>query len=136
MSRASAATKTPKVEQEIVALIAAAKLRLRFDRAVQRLVSRVKSDLEEVVPEGQALLFTVTAPIRVPKQTAVAIVTLAPKVIATGEWAGNVHGNQVSLRRLSGVPPRTPRIVGFVHNPESAADEILNIARSRMLRRA
>lgn len=136
MSRASAATKTPEVEQEIIELIAAAKLRLRFDRAVQRLVSRVKSDLDEVVPEGQALLFTVTAPIKVPKRTAVAIVTLAPKVISTGKWAGNVHGNQVSLRRLSGVPPRIPRIVGFVHNPESAADEILDIAGSRMLSRA
>jgi hypothetical protein len=51
------------IEREIIERIVAAKIRLRFDKAVLRLVSGLKAALAEVIPEGQTLIFTVTAPI-------------------------------------------------------------------------
>ena len=48
----------------------AAKPRLRFDKAVTRLMTRLQTTLGETVPDGMAVLLTVTAPIRLPSKTA------------------------------------------------------------------
>jgi hypothetical protein len=121
-----------RIEREIFEQIAASKLRLRFDRVVHRLVDRLKSDLAKVVPKGQTLLFTVTAPIRVPGRTADTLECCARKAIEAGEWRGNVHGNAVRMRCVAGVAARRPRVIGFVHNPESSAERILALAESRL----
>lgn len=43
------------------------------------------------------------------------------------------HGNHVQLHRVAGVPAGMPRVVGFVHNPESDASLILALAEARLL---
>ena len=54
------------LEREIAALAAAAKLRLRFDKVMVRLAGQLKAALGGSVPDGEAVIFTVTAPIKLP----------------------------------------------------------------------
>ena len=116
------------IEQDIAERCAAAKLRLRFDRVVQRLVRDVKAALTGSVPEGEAVIFTVTAPIRLPAKTIAALIGL----IREGSTGGEVHGTQVEIRRVAGVPADVPRVLGFVHNPDSEAGRILDLAEARL----
>lgn len=133
MSPKASVIYTSTIEREIVERIAAAKLRLRFDRVVRSLVGDLKAELTELMPEGEALLFTITAPIKLPAKTATALKSLARAEISDGEFRGNIHGNQVHIRRLAGIATPMPRVVAFVHNPESDASEILKLAELRML---
>jgi len=107
----------------------------RFDKAVVRLVGRVTADLAQVVPEDQTIVFTVSAPIRLPAKTAAALESMVRSGLPERELRSIVHGNQVQVRRVTGVPSSMPRVVGFVHNPESDAGLILDLARSRLLER-
>ena len=116
------------IEQEIIQRCAAAKLRLRFDKVVLRLVGNLKNSLADFVPEGQAVIFTVTAPIKLPAKTIAALDTLLRGDFSGGE----VQGNQVLARRLTGVAADRPRVLGFVHNPESDAGHILDLAEARL----
>ena len=133
MSRTSSLIYTSTAERQIVERIAAAKLRLRFDRVVRWLVDDLKAGLTELVPEGEALLFTITAPIKLPGKTATALKGLALGELSGGEFRGNVHGNEVRIRRLVGISLPLPKVIAFVHNPESDADVILKLAELRIL---
>ena len=120
------------IEQEIIEQIKAAGLRLRFDKVVVRLAAHMKAALADLVPEGEAVIFTVTAPIRVPGKTALALEKLA----RDGSPGGEINGNQVRLRRVTGLAPGTPKVLGFVHNPDSDAGLILALAEARLQNRA
>ena len=120
------------IEQEIIARLSAAKLRLRFDKVALRLVDRLKVALAGLVPQDQAMVFTVTAPIKLPAKTAAAIEGLVHQGLPAGEVHGAIHGNQVRLRVIAGVPAGMPRVVGFVHNPESSSDLILDLTEARL----
>jgi hypothetical protein len=124
--------KAGAVEQEILARLKAAKLKLRFDRVVVRLVSDVKTALADVVPQRQAVLFAVVAPIKLPAKTIAALVNLARDCPPDGERREVLHGNSVRLRRLTGVAPHMPKTLGFVHNPDSDAALILDLAATRL----
>src|SRR5579862_5435604 len=50
-----------------------AKLRLRFDKVATRLLERLQGALGQTVPDGIAVLVTVTAPIRLASKTAAAL---------------------------------------------------------------
>src|SRR5271165_3956788 len=54
------------IKQEIAERGDRTKPRLRFDRVALRLVGGLQTALSECVPEGQAVVLTVTAPIRLP----------------------------------------------------------------------
>ncbi|SRR5579883_3290399 len=123
------------IEREIAERIAAAKLRLRFDKVVLRLIGSLKAGLSEVVPEGQAVIFTLTAPVKLPAKTAAAIEGLVRAGLPDSEVRTTIHGNQVRLHRVVGIAAEMPRVVGFVHNPESDAGLILALAEGRLLGR-
>ena len=120
------------IEREIVERIKAAKLELRFDKVVARLVGGLKAALAGVVAEGQAVVFTVAAPIRLPAKTAAALENLARNCPPGGERRETIYGNPVRVRRLTGVPPHMPRALGCVHNPKSDASLILDLAAARL----
>ena len=128
-------TETATIEREITERIIATGLRLRFDKVVLRLIDGLKAALAEIVPEGQTVIFTLTAPIKFPAKTAAAIEGLVRDGLPDGEVRKAIHGNHVRLRRVAGVPAETPRVVGFVHNPESDAGLILALAEARLLGR-
>jgi hypothetical protein len=115
-------------ERQITEKIGAAKFRLRFDKVATRLVRTLQDALEPVVEDGEALLFTCTAPIKQPGQTAETMESLARGVPPKQGIGDTVHGNEVRLRRITGVPAGRPKILGFVHNPDMNAIEILNLA--------
>jgi hypothetical protein len=109
---------------------------LRFDRVALGLVRRLRAGLSEVVPDGEAVVLTVTAPIRLPAKTIAALenqvkagLALQPPQV---EIKAAICGNQVRARLLKGGGGRMPKIVGFVHNPESDAELLLGLTQ-RML---
>jgi hypothetical protein len=121
------------IEREILGRIKAAKLELRFDKVVARLVGGLKAALAGVVAEGQAVVFTVAAPIKLPAKTAAALEGLLRDCPPGGERREVLHGNPVRVRRLAGVAPHMPKALGFVHNPKSDAGLILDLAAARLL---
>jgi hypothetical protein len=52
MNTGSSTTGPSAIERKIIERIVAAKVRLRFDKSVLRLVSGLKAALAEVIPEG------------------------------------------------------------------------------------
>ncbi|WP_395020553.1 hypothetical protein [Dongia sp.] len=123
-------------EREIHERAAAAKIRLRFDKSVQRLLDDVKTALADAIPDGQAIIFAVTAPIRRRAKTAIAIEALVRAgLTATGGVCSTIEDNRVRIRRVRKVPAGKPKVLGFVHNPESDADALLTLAEAHLLGR-
>lgn len=121
------------IEREIAERLKAAKLRLRFDKVALRLIGGLRSALAEIVPDDQTVIVTLTAPIRLPSRTAAAIEGLVRDGLPDKDVRRMIHNNQVRLRRVAGVAPEMPRVIGFVHNPESDAGLILTLAKARLL---
>ncbi len=110
-----------------------AKPRLRFDKVATRLIEHLQAALGETVPAGTTVLLTVTAPIRLPAKTAASledkIQTLLGRRSQSRDVKDTIHGNRVQIRLLSDGSERAPRVMGFVHNPDSDGSLFLNIAR-------
>ena len=113
------------------------RIHLRFDRVALRFVDDVQSSLNAIVPDGNTLMFTITAPIRLAAKTAT---MLAEKVrgavahqSARVDLKETINGNEVRVRLLKGVL-NGRRLIGFVHNPDSDP-EILFEATQSLLRR-
>jgi hypothetical protein len=123
-----------QIERKILEHIVAAKVRLRFDKSVLRFVSDLKAALAEVIPEGQALIFTVTAPIRRRAKTAAALEALVRAGLPNGDVRSTVEENDVRLRQVIDVPAHMPKVVGFVHTLESDAGLILALTESQLRR--
>jgi hypothetical protein len=120
------------IEQDILARIKAAKIRVRFDRVVLRLLGRLRAALTDIVPNEQVVIFTVTAPIRLPVKTAAVLESLVRDGLPCGDRCEVVHGNHVRIRRLTDVPPHVPKVLGFVHAAASDAGIILALAQARL----
>jgi hypothetical protein len=114
-------------EAKITKQIAAAGVRLRFDKVALRLLESVKTGVVRTLPKDQSILFTVTAPIKLPAKTTAAL----------QEWlchmrvhasSTTINGNHIRARLVKRVPGDKPRVLGFVHNTESKADALLEIA--------
>lgn len=114
----------------------AVKPRLRFDRVVLRLLGDLQAALEKSVPDGEAVILTVTAPIRLPGRTAVALEEKIRGVLAGKPSARDarfaVHGNGVRLRRVADMPAGMPKLTGFVHNADTDPGMILDLTEALM----
>jgi hypothetical protein len=108
--------------------------RLRFDRVALRLVGDLQAALSELVPDGQAIILTVTAPIRLPARTAAAlegrILAGLARRSAQVEINDAIEGNRVRARLVKGVPGRASKVIGFVHNPDSDPEVLLRLTQS------
>ena len=100
-----------------------AKPRLRFDKVATRLIERLQAALGEAVPDGMTMLLTITAPIRLASKTAAAlegkIQTVLGRESPSRDEKLAIHGNRVQIRVLTEASKRAPKMVGFVHNPDS-----------------
>ena len=121
------------IEREIVARLEAAKLRLRFDKVALRLVRGLKAALASVIPEGQAVVFAISAPIRLPAKTEMALSNMVLSGPRDPQRHEIVHGNKVQIRWLSDVPKHMPKVLGFVHSVELDAGVILALVEARLL---
>ncbi len=135
MTAKSQILKTVTIEREIGERVRAAKLKLRFDKVVRRLTGDLKTTLAGVLPEGRSVVITVTAPIKHPAKTAATLENIVRDGLAQGEFCKRIHGNKVRVRPITHVATNMPRVLAFVHNTESDARLILNIAESRLLQR-
>lgn len=110
-----------------------AKLRLRFDKGVTRLIGRLRATLDETVPKGMAVLVTVTAPIRLPSKTAASLEEKIQTLLGRGspgrDEKATIYGNRVRMRLLRHKSERTPKLIGFVHNSDSDPLLLLNMTR-------
>ena len=97
-----------------------------------RLIERLKACLREAVPDGTAVLVTVTAPIRLPSKTAAAleekIGALLRRRAPRRDRKFAIHGNRIRIRISKNGPRRAPKVSVFVHNPDSDPVFILNMA--------
>lgn len=102
------------------------KPRLRFDRVVQEIASRLHSALEEIVPRGQTVMITITAPILQPGKTAAALAegirSALQRRCPRMQIDATLHGNRVRARLVKDLSERVPRSIVLVHNPDPAAD--------------
>jgi hypothetical protein len=102
-------------------------IRLRFDKVVFRLMQHLQNQVGQNLPDGRMALLTVTAPIRLPSKTAVAI---EEKIRSAGEQnstRATIHGNRVRIRILRHGSPALPKVIGFVHNPDSDPRPLLKM---------
>ena len=80
------------------------------------------------------MILTITAPIRVPAKTAAAledkIRTYLVRRSVQVEDRDTIHGNQIRVRLVKGGSRRTPKVIGFVHNPDSDPGVVLDITHS------
>ena len=78
------------------------KPRLRFDRVALRLVGGLQAALSEFVPDGEAVVLTITAPIRLPSKTAAALESKIRDCLARRsaqvEVKDTIYGNQIRVR--------------------------------------
>jgi hypothetical protein len=109
----------------------AAKPRLRFDKVATRLIERLRATLGTTVPEGMTVLLAITAPIRLPSNTAALledkIQTLLGRRSSGRDEKDSIHGNHVQIRLLRGGSERAPKMIGFVHNSDSDPLLLLNM---------
>lgn len=131
----SRTAKTTALEREIGEKARAARLKLRFDKVVRRLGGELKAALAGVMPDGQSVVITVTAPIKLPAKTAETVENIVRDGLAHGEICATIHGNQVRVRRIADVAANMPKVLAFVHNVESDAGQLLDIAEASLLQR-
>jgi hypothetical protein len=128
------AVEVATIKQPIAGLGGLTKPRLRFDRVALGLVRRLQATLSESVPDGTTVIVTITAPIWLPSKTAAAlednIRTYLARRSSQVEVKDTIHGNQIRVRLVKGGSRRTSKVIGFVHNPESDPEVLLDITQS------
>jgi hypothetical protein len=109
----------------------APKPRLRFDKAVIRLMKRLHATFVETVPDGMTVSLTVTAPIRLRSKTAAVledkIQTLLGRRSPGRDAKDTIHGNRIVIRLLRNKSEQVPKLIGFVHNPDTEPLLLLNM---------
>lgn len=111
----------------------AANPRLRFDKVATRLMERLQAAVRDEVPAGVTVLVTVTAPIRLASKTAAFLEertrTLLGRRSHGRDETATIHGNRVRIRVLKGQSNRVPKLIGFVHNPDTDPLLLMNMTR-------
>ena len=111
--------------------LADSKLGLRFDR-VFRVLGRLRAFAEAEIPDGSIVLVAISAPIRTPGKTAGAledqIKAIAVSDSPLAERTALVHGNSVRIRRIRHAHGQKPKLIGFVHNPDTDPQPLLDLA--------
>lgn len=107
---------------------------LRFDRVALGLIERLRTALSGSVPDGETVITTITAPIKLPGKTAAALEDRIRKLLgarrAPARLTDTIHGNRIQAHVLKGGAPRTARLIGFVHNPDSDPAILLSVTRA------
>jgi hypothetical protein len=103
--------------------------RLRFDRVALRLVRNLRSALGDAVPDGQSVILTVTAPIRLPGRTAAELEGKIRTCLGSkaAEIKDTIHGNGIRLRLVKHGLAAQSKVIGFVHNPDSDPGVLMDL---------
>jgi hypothetical protein len=108
------------------------RLGLRFDRVVMRVLDDLRRFAEGKTPAGASVILTLTAPIRMPAKTISALELEIEALLRAGlgdrDRIAEVCSNAVRLRLVEHAPTRDHRLVGFVHNRDSDARHLVDLA--------
>jgi hypothetical protein len=106
------------------------KPRLRFDKVATRVLQRLRDACVEVVPDGMTVLLTITSPIRLASKTADDLEDrlngLVGGRVRPRDIRETIHGNSVEVRVVRDASKRVPKLIGFVHNPETDPSFLLS----------
>ncbi len=110
--------------------------RLRFDKAVIRLLRDLREAACDSVPDGWTVAVTVTAPIRVPGKTADALSPVLGRIASSGtaRRSLHVHGNRIRLQSFRSGRSGA-KFIGFVHNPDTDPAPLFDAAKVLLARR-
>lgn len=111
----------------------AAGIRLRFDKVATRLIERLQLSVDEIAADGITVVVTITAPIRLAAKTAAELESkirvLLDRGMPSRDQKHTIHGNHVRIRVLRHKAKQVPKLIGFVHNPDSDPLLLLNTTR-------
>ena len=124
-----------EISRRIAGLSDRTRPRLRFDKVALRVVSRLQAALNESVPDGMAVIITITAPIREPAKTVAVLeekirARLARAVATPVECEDTICGNQIRVRVVTSVSREAAKVIAFVHNPGPDAAILLDMTQS------
>ena len=120
------------IEREIAEAASRIGLRRRFDKVAMRVIGALRESLSDSVADNEAVLFTLTAPIRLPAKMTAGMNVLAHGSLSGARVRDVLHGNNVCLRGIRGVQADMPKVIGLVHNPEVNAELLLDLAEARL----
>jgi hypothetical protein len=110
------------------------KPRLRFDKVALRFVADLRTALHDAVPKGKTLALTITAPIRQDSKTAAEVERQLRELLSRRSskltFDETIHANRIRAHLIDGNSPRIPNVIGFVHNPDTDAAELLRAAQA------
>lgn len=113
------------------------KLGLRFDKVVVRLLSDLRASIGSNIPEGTAVLYTITAPIKLPTKMELGLSQQIRDVLNSAvrntDHQSTIFQNQICIRIINVPTNQTENFAGFVHNPECNSKQLLDFA-ARWLR--
>ena len=113
-----------------------AKLRLRFDKVANRVISRLQAAAVQIVPGRMTVAVTITAPIRLASKTTASLEELVRTRVARKrterDAKATIHGNRARVRILRNKSGRAAKLIGFVHNSDSDAVLLLDIAQEML----
>lgn len=103
---------------------------LRFDKVARSLIEHVKKSIRGAVPRGTVVVFTVAAPIRQDSKTRAkigeTILVLLRRPATRVENAITFLTNRIRIRIVKTGSRSTPKVVGFIHNPATSAEGLLD----------
>ena len=105
--------------------------RLRFDKVALRLIARLQAALSPRIADGQAVIFTVTAPIRLPSKTVdeldARISESLRRADAPTAMRDTICENQAQVRFVQGIAGPASKVIGFVHNPDTDPNLLIDL---------
>lgn len=108
------------------------KLGLRFDKVVVRLLSNIRDSVTEDIPGKTSVLFTITAPIKLPSKTESEVRRHIDESLnhkgKYSEQALTVFQNKVLIRKIKVPITQSIKFAGFVHNQNSNPKQLLDLA--------
>jgi hypothetical protein len=126
------------IDQEMAERIAiqnnlsTAKLGLRFDKVVVRLLSNIRNAVMDDIPPGITVLITVTAPIKLPAKTESELCRQIKKAlldeVPNQNKSSVIYENKVCIRLINVYHKQSIRFLGFVHNPTTDPLHLLDMA--------
>lgn len=105
-----------------------ARLGLRFDKVVLRLMENLRHALDGEVPARTMVTMTMTAPIKLPAKTEQETLAHILDLLQRKKSASNltIFENSISIRTITNTQD-TRGFLGFVHNPDVEAHHLLNM---------
>jgi hypothetical protein len=106
--------------------------RLRFDRVALGFVRRLRAALAKSVPAGKVVVATTTAPIWQASKTAAVLQEEIRRLLAArlAEIEVTIERNRIRVRVLKGGAGTTPKLLGFVHNPDPGPAVLFGLTHS------